>query len=154
MRIRLKRSILFVDRKDVNTRQREVRIPASTESQVAPDWIENDPIFDLLVDDGSLEVIGSPAPKKFGAYGSSPAGLFQGTQSGKSESADDSGDPEARARASAQAAKDAETAAAARKAELATLAKQQEAQAAKDAAAAKGAAPAATAPTAIDTGKK
>lgn len=66
MQIILKRAVHFIERKDniVTDAQgvkhnlskivNEIKIFPSEKVQYAPDWIENDPMFDALVEDGLL----------------------------------------------------------------------------------------------------
>lgn len=64
MRIRLKQTVNFIDRSNLSAVQPSLIVHASNETQNVPDWLQDTPEFDLLVDSGHLEVIASPASTK------------------------------------------------------------------------------------------
>jgi hypothetical protein len=64
MRIRLKQTVNFIDRSNLSAVQPSLIVHASNETQNVPDWLQDTPEFDLLIDSGHLEVIASPAATK------------------------------------------------------------------------------------------
>lgn len=75
MRIRLLQSAVFRDRTSVDLVQPEIRVPASVDTQVVPDWITKDPYFELLEDDGKLEVVTSSVAKRIALANQPNVGL-------------------------------------------------------------------------------
>lgn len=61
MRIRLKQTVNFIDRSSLSAVQPSLIVHASNDTQNVPDWLQDTPEFDLLIDSGHLEVIASPA---------------------------------------------------------------------------------------------
>lgn len=78
IRIRLLQSAKFTDSKDMSVTQRSIRLGASQDTQTAPEWIQNDPLFGLLEDDGKIEIVTSSAAKRITAARFAGSGLAGG----------------------------------------------------------------------------
>jgi hypothetical protein len=86
MRIRLKQTVRFIDRKSLAIVQPELIVNASNETQNVPDWLQDTLEFELLQESGHLEVIASPAPRNripsaasVGGAGIGDTGIPQGS---------------------------------------------------------------------------